>query len=214
MHRQHLHQTIGHYLQCWGTPQALAPYPSDLPGEMSRATEIGQFAEAHADCFERTCLPGHITGSALVVSKDLNAVLLTLHKKLGVWLQLGGHSDGDAQPHRVAMREALEESGLKGLDFLAYEHVFGGGPLRQDTAHPLPFDLDCHVIPARKTEPAHIHYDIRYVIVANQEEPIVISEESQDLRWFSLTEARTVTAEPSMLRQFAKLEWLSSCLRP
>ena len=111
------------------------------------------------------------------------------------------------------MREALEESGLPGLEFLPYVHVLDREPLTGDQAQPLPFDFDCHVIPARKNEPAHIHYDVRYLIIGDRNIPFVISEESQDLRWFTLAEARQVTAEPSMLRQFDKLEWLRGRVR-
>jgi 8-oxo-dGTP pyrophosphatase MutT (NUDIX family) len=213
MHRQHLLKTASRYLDLWAPARPSDTFPWNLEEEKARVGQVAAFAEAHADCFERTCVPGHITGSALVVSKDLDAVLLTLHKKLNAWLQLGGHSDGDPYPHQVAMREALEESGLPGLEFLPYVHALTAETTTGDQVQPLPFDFDCHVIPARKNEPAHIHYDVRYLIVGDRNIPFVISEESQDLRWFTLAEARQVTAEPSMLRQFEKLEWLRGRVR-
>lgn len=208
MHRQYLLRNLARYAEIWTASPTLLPSPEDRAGEESRLSQIAAFVAAHSNCFERTCLPGHITGSALVVSPDLGSVLLTLHRKLGAWLQLGGHSDGDSLTHQVAMREALEESGLGGLEFLPYEHVLIQKHRQQPSVDPLPFDLDCHVIPARKAEPEHIHYDVRYLIVADRNQPLVISEESQDLRWFTLAEARALTSEMSMVRQFSKLEWL------
>jgi len=189
--------------------------PWEVDSDASRIAEISAFVTAYSDCFERTCIPGHITGSALVVSRDLGSVLLTLHRKLGAWPQLGGHSEGDPLTRQVAMREALEESGLVGREFLPYEHVLAlgqGHSPQGDSVVPLPFDLDCHVIPARKSEPEHIHYDVRYLIVADHHQPLVISDESQDLRWFSLAEAKALTEEASMVRQFVKLEWLKGRL--
>lgn len=209
MHRQYLLRKLARYAEIWTADPAFPLSSEDLAGEESRLGQITAFVTEHADCFERTCLPGHITGSALVVSQDLGSVLLTLHRKLDAWLQLGGHSDGDPFTDQVAMREALEESGLVGLEFLAYERALLPKDCKELPPTPLPYDLDCHVIPARKDEPAHIHYDVRYLIVANREDPLVISEESQDLRWFTLAEARALTREPSMVRQFHKLE----CLR-
>ena len=73
------------------------------------------FVRAHPDCLARTCAPGHLTGSAWIVSPDRRRTLLTHHRKLGKWLQLGGHADGDADLLAVALREAREESGLRGL---------------------------------------------------------------------------------------------------
>jgi len=139
---------------------------------------------------------GHFTGAALVASTDLEKVLLTHHRKLDIWIQLGGHADGHPLMHQVALREAEEESGLSDFSFLL-----------DDGAHPLPFDLDVHRIPPRPGEPAHYHYDVRYLLTVRTERPVV-SEESYDVRWFTLREARRLTAERSMHRQFDKLEWM------
>lgn len=161
---------------------------------------LTQFVRATPDCLWRTSVAGHITSSALVVSPDLQQVLLTLHAKLGKWLQLGGHADGEAQPSRVAGREVAEESGLTRTAFLTLPGAGGGGPV--------PFDLDIHAIPARGREGAHFHYDIRYIIVADPGEDLVISNESKDLRWWRWGDAMRLTSERSMQRQFAKLAWL------
>jgi 8-oxo-dGTP pyrophosphatase MutT (NUDIX family) len=207
MHRQYIIRTLGRYEELWTKSPDLGLTSAEIVQEQSRISQITTFVQEHQDCFDRSCLLGHITGSALVVSKDLGAVLLTLHRKLDAWLQLGGHSDGDPCTHQVAMREAQEESGLMGLEFLPFERTIPEHTT-DEPLPPLPFDLDCHLIPARKSEPEHIHYDIRYLIVADQNQPLIISDESHDLRWFSLAEAKALTSEASMRRQFAKLEQL------
>jgi 8-oxo-dGTP pyrophosphatase MutT (NUDIX family) len=150
-----------------------------------------------------------LTGSALLVNPTLSKVMLTHHRKLEMWLQLGGHADGHPIIHEVALNEALEESGLNHLSFLKYETEL----FQVHTATPLPFDLDCHVIPANSKDPEHLHYDVRFIILANDETPPAISDESLDVRWFSLEEARTITSEVSMHRQFDKLEHIRQSLR-
>ena len=123
--------------------------------------------EGGVDPFTRERLAGHFTGSAWLVSADGKRALLTHHRKLQRWLQLGGHADGDHDLAAVALREAEEESGLPGLT-LASADIF---------------DLDRHWIPERKDIPGHWHYDVRYVVVAGGNEAFVVSEESLELAW-------------------------------
>jgi hypothetical protein len=77
----------------------------------------------------------------------------------------------------------------------------------------LPFDLDRHLIPANSRDPEHYHYDVRYLLINYSDETPVVSEESHDVRWFTLDEARRVTEEVSMLRQFSKVEWVKKILK-
>ena len=114
---------------------AFTDYAQRWPDEAA-APLFRTFLATHGDAFERTLAIGHFTGSAWLVSGDGARVLLTHHRKLGRWLQLGGHADGDTDLRRVALREAEEESGLHGL---AVESGI--------------FDLDRHRIPARGDEP-------------------------------------------------------------
>lgn len=180
---------LSEYQQKWLNPAV----PKQLTENQHDTLEhIKNFVLSTPDCFKRSHLAGHITGSALVVSPNLTEVLLTHHKKLNKWLQLGGHSDGDSQTARVALKEAEEESGLQNLKLL----------------HTCPFDLDVHEIPERKEEPAHFHYDVRFLIVAEGDRTFQVSDESNSLAWVTLNKARTLTSEPSMLRQFDKLEWI------
>lgn len=151
---------------------------------------IAAFVETHEDCFERTCVPGHVTGSAWVVNRDRTRVLLLHHGKLDKWLQPGGHCDGDPDVLRVALREAREESGLTCLRALS-ESIY---------------DVDAHQIPARKTDPAHVHYDIRYLLEAGEAEPLAVSEESHDVRWVALPDIAALNTDASVLRLAAKME--------
>lgn len=152
------------------------------------------FLERFPDCCHRSQCQGHFTGSALVTNPALDQVLLTHHRKLNKWLQLGGHADGDTDLLRVALKEACEESGLTQFQLV--------GPT---AAQPLPFDLDIHEIPARPGEPRHLHLDIRFLLVADPQDTIAISGESHDLKWFAEAEWSRATTEESMLRQFRKL---------
>lgn len=194
------------YCEIWSNGRI--PYKGHNPHyEKQTADRMKEFFKTQ-DCFDRHNMSGHFTGSALVVTPDLQNVLLTLHAKMKRWLQLGGHADNDPEIDRVAMREAEEESGLDHLEFIPWESIV----LQHDNAKktsslcPIPFDIDIHLIPASKKTPEHFHFDMRFLIQTPQPEEISITEESLDLRWFSVREAFNVTQEVSMHRQFAKLE--------
>ncbi|MEP7042683.1 MAG: NUDIX hydrolase [Dokdonella sp.] len=146
---------------------------------------------AHSDAACRERSEGHLTGSAWLVSADGERVLLTHHRKLDRWLQLGGHADGDADLARVALREAEEESGL--TDLVVEAAIF---------------DLDRHQIPARGDVAAHWHYDVRYVVRASMCENFRVSEESHALAWRRITDLATdATADASMQRMARK--WIA-----
>lgn len=212
MHRLETLADLKAYADYWLNLGAEA-YPGFTRQEEAEAHQrITGFIKGTPDCFERTTTAGHVTGSALVTSPDFTQVLLTLHAKLGLWLQLGGHADGHSRIYEVAWREVEEESGLRPEQFAHYEILASKKSAATGRSHPLPFDLDYHQIPARPHEPAHIHYDLRYLIIADPKVPLIISPESKDLRWFSLAQARQTTQERSMLRQFDKLAWISAQL--
>ncbi|CAL9442811.1 NUDIX hydrolase [Streptomyces sp. Tu 3180] len=135
---------------------------------------------AHPDGMWKACQAGHVTASALVVDPERGRVLLTLHRKLRMWLQMGGHCEpGDASLAAAALREATEESGIAGLTLLA------GGPVRLDR-HPIP-------------PPCHCHLDVQYAALAAPDAAHAISDESLDLRWFPYDEVADV-ADASVLR--------------
>jgi 8-oxo-dGTP pyrophosphatase MutT (NUDIX family) len=151
---------------------------------------IQEFLELlkNENAFQRTHLPGHITGSAWIINKNRDQTLLVNHAKLNKWLQPGGHADGDENVLRVALREAEEETGLK--NFKIKETIF---------------DIDIHTIPARKDFPEHLHYDIRYLLEADINESILVSEESHDVKWIPLVELEKFTTEQSVLRMREKV---------
>ncbi len=167
--------------------RAHAALPLD-PHESAMTAEIIRFAECHPDCLLRSCAPGHLTGSAWVVSPDRKRTLLTHHHKLDKWLQLGGHADGDGNLLVVALREAREESGLARLR-----------PVSTSV-----FDVDRHWIPPRQTEPGHYHHDLRFMIEADPDEPLVMSSESKDLAWVDVEQVTSLNPEESMARMVRK----------
>ncbi len=167
----------------------LARYAAAHRDELARVARFESLLREEPDCFLRSGLPGHLTASAFVLSPNRKAVLLTHHRKLDRWLQLGGHADGDTDLRRVALREVCEESGLTRL----------GWPSPAGDAA-LPLDLDIHPIPARDPEPAHLHYDVRWLLMAAPGQPIRVSEESRSLRWVSRETLATFVPDESVLR--------------
>lgn len=154
-------------------------------------------------CFSREHLPGHFTGSAIIVTEDRSRVLLTLHRKLNKWLQLGGHADGESDLWNVAFREAQEESGLVQLEPVKSSMW---GDLSSDMNRQL-WDIDVHAIPERKGDVAHDHYDARFVFIAKDAGAIQISDESQALEWFPIERALELNTETSMQRLLQKIQW-------
>ncbi len=197
MHRAPLRQALEDYRATWASGRPVNG--PDLARERTTAARFLEFLESTPDCFERTHPVGHLTGSALVYCAATGRVLLTLHRKLDKWLQLGGHADGCPRLDQVALQEVGEESGLTEFDFWAYEAGL------EVATRPLPFDLDVHPIP----EPPHLHYDVRYLVRSDSAQTLKVSPESKDLGWFNLEQARELCPEPSMRRQFAKLEALA-----
>jgi 8-oxo-dGTP pyrophosphatase MutT (NUDIX family) len=140
-------------------------------------------------CFTRALSTGHVTGSAWIMDGSGQHVLLTHHRKLNRWLQPGGHADGNEHVLQVALSEAEEETGLTALSLVS--DAF--------------FDIDIHAIPARGELQCHLHYDLRYLFLADKEEPFTVSHESHDLAWVPLPELDKVTlGNRSILRMAQK----------
>lgn len=166
----------------------LLDYRRRYPEESAVVEHFMALLSEHADCFERHHFsPGHVTGSAWLVDDSFEHVLLTHHRKLDAWLQLGGHSDGDSDTPAVAIREAEEESGLSVA--LLWPEIF---------------DIDVHEIPARKNDPAHYHFDVRYALTSTSGRDYRVSDESHDLAWVPIDGLHEVTDEASMLRMAHK----------
>ncbi len=165
----------------------LRRYEAEHPDELACVSRITSLVTASPHCFERSCMPGHITASVWIASADRNRFLLTHHKKLNRWLQLGGHADGDPDVREVALREAREESGMGEFDFLPAQE-------------PSLIDVDVHRIPAFGGEAAHHHHDLRFLLIAKPDQPIQVSDESHDVAWFDLNRIEEVISEVSLLR--------------
>jgi hypothetical protein len=135
--------------------------------------------------FERTS-PSHIVSSSWIVDKSHTHYLLSHHRKLNLWIQLGGHNDGNTCCKEVALKEAEEESGINGYTFLT-----------QDI-----FDIDIHHVSGN----CHYHYDIRYLLQAPEGQSPKVSEESYDLAWVSGPNLSHYTSQDSVLRMHKKFQ--------
>ena len=147
--------------------------------------------DAGPDPFQRTrYTPGHVTGSAFIIDAASGRVLVHHHRRLDRWLQLGGHDAGERDALATALREGREESGLPDL-----------APL--DGAI---LDVDVHVIPAGRGEPAHEHHDVRYALVTRTPEALTIDPAgSEALAWLTIDQAAIRINEPGASRALAKL---------
>ena len=174
----------------------LSGYRQQSPRDRDANAAFSAFAAGNPECCERTFAEGHFTGSAWLVSRDGERALLTHHRKLDRWLQLGGHAEGDPDLAAVALREAREESGIENL---AVEGEI--------------FDLDRHLIPARGNEPAHWHYDVRFVVRAFGDESFVVSDESHALAWRSIEELANDKQLDESVRRMAQ-KWLGQPSHP
>ena len=165
--------------------------PADAEEARDR-DQVLAFVLRHERPFDRAIAEGHLTGSAITVSADGSRVLLLHHRKLDRWLQPGGHGDpGETTGEEVALREALEESGIRGLAL--------------HPAAPRPLDVDVHDIPARAAEPAHEHLDLRYLVVAPEGATVAPDlAELHEIRWVPWDEVTALSPDHGLRRALAK----------
>ncbi len=192
MHRHHVLTLLEHYHR-------------RQPAERARVDDVVHFVQARPDCFLRTCRPGHVTGSAWLTSADARRCVLVQHKALGRWLQPGGHSDGEPEVHRTALREAREETGMWDAE------------LWMPSDGPRLLDVDVHRIPAREradgsVEPAHLHYDLRFWVIAPDDATPHAAVEGNAAAWFELERLGDVTEEESVLRLADKARALAGSI--
>lgn len=167
----------------------VSSYQSEYPNEISYRKRFIELIQQHENCLNRSLLIGHITCSSWIIDSNYTHVLLTHHRKLDKWLQLGGHADGDSNVLRVAQREAMEESGIKSII-----------PVHADI-----FDIDIHTIPERYNEPQHEHFDIRYAFIADMNQELVINHESKELKWVTIgMVGKLVNNSESIMRMVEK----------
>lgn len=171
--------------------QSYLPYDAN---EAAYLQQVIAFLQQTAQPFHRETLAGHITGSAIVINPHHTHILLLHHRQLGRWLQPGGHCDGNPDPLAVAIKEVQEETGL--MTTPTTEQIF---------------DIDVHLIPAKAKVPAHWHYDIRYLLMADDRVLLEKSErEIIDLQWILIEQALEVAPEESFRRVQAKLAQLQA----
>lgn len=171
---------------------SLHRYADKHPEHLRLAAEFTALAAEGPRAFSRARLAGHFTASAFVVSADGERALLLHHAKLGRWLQPGGHADGDMDLAHVALREAEEETGLRGL-----------------VVEPAIFDLDRHGIPAHGAEAAHQHWDVRYVVRCTSDETPSINSESKAFAWRRIDGLASDEALDPSIRRMA-VRWLNA----
>jgi 8-oxo-dGTP pyrophosphatase MutT (NUDIX family) len=163
--------------------------------EAAMTAQLRQFlqdASLGTDAFGRELagsapLSGHVTGSAWIINGQRTRTVLVHHAKLGRWVQPGGHCDGDSDLVQVALREAREETGLDVT------------PLKNDI-----FDIDVHAIPEYWNTPEHLHFDVRFLLQADDAVQPVVSSESRAVRWVSLEEAEQLNSSSSVTRMVTK----------
>jgi 8-oxo-dGTP pyrophosphatase MutT (NUDIX family) len=172
--------------------QNYSPYD---PTETAHLNRVITFLQQTEHPFHRETLEGHITSSAIVMNVAYSQILLLHHRKLGGWVQPGGHCDGNSNTLSVALQEVHEETGLTSMI-----------PVSETV-----FDLDVHRIPPRGDVLEHWHYDIRYLLVADDQEPLQKSErEAIALQWVPLTQLTQFNPDESLQRIKQKLSSRSS----
>ncbi len=157
--------------------------------EARHLQQIIDFVSRQTRFHDRELACGHVTGSAWIVNPDYSRALLVHHRKLDRWLQPGGHIENDATVLDTALREAREECGLAEV-----------WPVSEAI-----FDVDVHLIPATGKESAHFHYDVRFLLMTNDEATLMVSEESHAVRWFTADEILALKEGPSIERMVTKM---------
>lgn len=158
--------------------------------------QILAFVDAHPDALHRSCLEGHLTGSAMVVDPGTRRFLFMFHAKVRRWLQPGGHADGDGALPGVALREAEEETGIAGLQVVVPA-----------------IDVDVHLFEAAGEHP-HLHFDVRYLVLAPEGAVASGNHESHGLRWAGIEELDALDLDPGTHRLARSALTALAALRP
>lgn len=173
----------------------LSGHDTRFPEEAAMIARTRRFVAAMPCCFDRTCPGGHVTASAWVLNPAADHALMIHHRKLDLWLQPGGHADGDADLLGVAVRETVEEIGAP-----------------PDAVRPLSaavFDVDVHTVPATGPDPRHDHFDIRFLVMLDDRVPLAGNPaEAHDVAWVPLRSVPRFSTLRSIYRMLRKTEAL------
>ena len=174
----------------------LAAYQPAEGLEGASLERIREFVARSPGAFSRKNPEGHVTASAVVARTEDSAFLLVWHRKLARWLQPGGHlEESDASVFAAAVREAREETGLERFISPLGERVL---------------DVDVHPIPAYGPDPAHFHFDVRYLLLATSPEP---APRDGEVGWFTFSRAIEAGVDESLARALRKAERVISRLK-
>ncbi len=153
-----------------------------------------RFVARHENCFDRNLLPGHVSASSWIINPTRTHTLLLLHRKLGLWLQPGGHADGDNDMVRVALKEAAEETGIEASHIKLVSKAI--------------FDVDIHTVYESEHDPRHEHYDIRFLLEIDDQLPLPGNEESHQIAWIPLNRVSHFNSALSLHRLVRKTRQL------
>ena len=176
--------------------QLLSLYKTPHMEEAAMVKRSRQFIMQHANCFDRTLMHGHVTGSTWVVNPSLTHALILHHRKLGLWLQPGGHADGDSDILRVVLKETSEETGVALEDIKLLSNEI--------------FDVDIHTVHENPYDPRHEHFDIRFLVMINDTIAIPGNDESHNLGWVPLDQISRYNNARSIYRMIQKTRQLSA----
>ena len=168
----------------------LDAYATRFIEETAYVAKARELVQRSQDCFHRHHWPGHVTGSAWVLSPSRDQVLLLHHRKHDQWFQPGGHADGDENILRVALRETAEETGLDPSHIRLVDGAI--------------FDVDIHSVPASEHHPRHEHIDIRFLVEMDDDLSIPGNDESHQVRWVPLPQVARFNNNRSTHRMVEK----------
>ncbi len=174
----------------------LNDYKTVFMEEKAMAERTRRFVAAHTDCFNRALMPAHVTASTWVLNPSHDFTLMLHHRKLHLWLQPGGHADGDADILRVALKETSEESGIDLSQIRLVSEAI--------------FDIDIHTIHESAHDPRHEHFDIRFLVEIDNQLPLPGNDESHDLGWVALDQVSRFNNALSLRRMVQKTRMLNS----
>lgn len=180
--RRHMQHVLDRHAQAFGLPHG-------------RHALLRRQIESGDDIHSRRTFPGHITTSALILDGEGRRTLLIHHRSLARWLQPGGHYEPPEELAASALREAVEETGMRNLSIDSW-HLSSG----------LPIDIDSHRIPARpeRNEPEHWHHDVRYVVRAEESDTLRPDRaEVNGAEWRSLSDLEEIA--PQAVRNMRRL---------